>query len=110
MRQESPEFAKHGAEIVTVSPDDGSTTADLAARLKLPLVMLSDPDLAAADAYGVRHVNEPKGRLIPRPAEFVVDGDGTVRFAYVGQDPTDRPPIADVLAAVAAAGDVKQAE
>jgi peroxiredoxin len=57
----------------------------------LPYPVLSDPDLAAIDAYDVRHDNEPTGRLIPRPGAFIIDRAGRIQFAYKGDSVPDRP-------------------
>lgn len=34
--------------------------------------------------------------------DFIVDNSGTLRYVYPSQDPTDRPPVADLLSALAA--------
>ena len=91
MRHRYPEFQALGAALVLVSPDDQGATRDLVARLELPYPVLSDPDLAVTDAYGARHDHEPNGKLIPRPAAFVIDQAGRIRFAYKGDSVPDRP-------------------
>lgn len=49
--------------------------------------------------YGVFHQHEPKGRPIARPAAFVIDGEGVIRYRYVGDDPRDRPSADELLTA-----------
>lgn len=100
LRQRDPEFRSAGAEIIAISPDNITATKELAERLELSFTVLSDPELAVADAYRVRHDDEPKGRLIPRPSVFVISPEGIIEFAYVGQSPSDRPAENDLLAAV----------
>lgn len=66
-------------------------------RARLPFPLLSDADLTAIDAYGVRHHDEPKGRQIARPAIFLLDRMGVVRYAYVGEHERDRPALGTIL-------------
>ncbi len=62
---------------------------------------LLDEDRAVTKAYGVYHRLGVDAYNIARPATFVVDAGGVVRFIYVGADQRDRAPIEDVLKAVA---------
>ncbi len=91
LRQRIAEFDSLDAELVVISPDNKENTIGLVGRLELPYPVLSDPDLRVIDAFGVRHVSEPYGKQIPRPATFVMDRDWRVRFAYVGDSVPDRP-------------------
>ncbi|MDP2870953.1 MAG: redoxin domain-containing protein [Bacillota bacterium] len=100
LRQRDPEFREYEAEIVAISPDDQQATKELVERLELPFTVLSDPHLEAAGAYHVRHIDEPSGRRIPRPATFVIGPDGLVLYAYVGENARDRPGEDDLLAVV----------
>ena len=77
--------------MVAVSSDDAAATARNIQQLELTYPVLSDPGLRGVDAYAVRHVDEPQGKQIPRPAAFIVDVNGIVRFTYVGENPRDRP-------------------
>lgn len=66
-------------------------------KLILPFSLLSDPE---GDVPRLYDVWDEDGQ-IARPAIFVVDGRGVVRYAYVGEDFADRPgdePIYDALA------------
>jgi peroxiredoxin len=56
-------------------------------KLLLPFSLLSDPDGEVSRRYGVW---DDEGQ-IARPAIFVGDREGIVRYAYVGQDFADRP-------------------
>lgn len=86
--------------MAAISPDDEKATADLTQRLALPFTVLSDPDLTATDAYGVRHDGAPEGRLIPRPAVFIIDKAGRIRFAYKGDSVPDRPDEDTIISVV----------
>jgi peroxiredoxin len=45
----------------------------------------------------------PKGDVALQPGTFVVDREGRVAYAHYNRDSTDNAPVADLLAAVAAA-------
>ena len=65
---------------------------------KLPpdFVMLSDPDHAVIDRYGL--LNEDSGRPMPHPATYVIDKEGVVRYRFVEVDYKVRPTNEDILA------------
>lgn len=74
--------------------DGTGVNATLRKRLSLSFPLLSDPDLSTIRAYGVEDV----GNDIALPATVVVSQDGRVRWLYVGDRPSDRPVVDDVLA------------
>ncbi len=74
--------------------DGAGVNETLRKRLSLTFSLLSDPDLSAIRAYGVEDVDNG----ISLPATVVVNQDGTVRWVYVGDRPSDRPLLDDVLA------------
>jgi peroxiredoxin len=65
-------------------------------KLLLPFSLLSDPDGEVSRRYGVW---DEEGQ-IAQPAIFVLDRDGVVEYAYVGQDFADRPGDDDIHAAL----------
>lgn len=74
-------------------------------KLHLPFPLLSDPDAAATSGWGVY---DPVGGThgpIARPAIFAVARDLAIPYEYVGRDFADRPPNADIFAALEAARD-----
>ncbi len=58
-------------------------------------VMLSDPDHAVIDRYGL--FNEASGRPMPHPATYVIDKEGVVRYRFVEVDYKVRPTNEDIL-------------
>ena len=74
----------------------------------MPFSLLSDPDGNAAKAYGVWDDNVDDYGLfdppieVPKPAIFLVDEAGVVRYVYVGVDFADRPDDGLVLARLSA--------
>ncbi len=86
-----------------ISVDRPEQNRAMVEKLVLPFSLLSDPDGTAARRYGAW---DEEGR-IARPAIFVVDRAGLVRYAYVGEDFADRPGDEPVLEALAAAGEAE---
>jgi peroxiredoxin len=65
-------------------------------KLILPFSLLADPDGSAIREYGFWDERQQ----ISRPAIVVVDGSGSVRYVYDGQDFADRPGDEPVYAAL----------
>jgi peroxiredoxin len=61
---------------------------------------LLDEDRAVTKAYGVHNPLALDAINIAKPATFVVDRSGLVRFIYVGANQLDRAPIELVINAV----------
>lgn len=111
MQRRLSEFENRSAEVIAVSPDDAAATGENVAQLALTFPVLSDPALLGVDAFEVRHLDEPTGRQIPRPAAFVIDMAGKVRFAYIGENPRDRPTedqLLEIVATLSAAAAAEQ--
>ena len=90
---------ERGAEVVAVSVDAPEESAKLARALGLTFPLLSDPDLATIDAYGVRH-DVDEGLSIARPAVFVLDGEGRIRWRHFTDNWRVRVRPQEVLAAL----------
>ena len=74
-------FTDAGADVIGVSSDSGNAHATFKARHHLPFRLMSDPDGSARNAFGV-----PKTfGIIPGRATFVIDRDGTIRYAFNSQ-------------------------
>jgi peroxiredoxin len=58
--------------------------------LKLTFPILSDPELKAINAYGVRHPGGNDGKDIARPATFILDGHGVVRWRDLKENYRER--------------------
>lgn len=60
------------------------------ASKKVPFPLLLDVELKAVDALGIR-------KDLSKPATYIFDKDGQLRFAYVGESLADRPSVQALL-------------
>ncbi|MFC8449542.1 peroxiredoxin-like family protein [Kitasatospora sp. NPDC057223] len=106
-----------GAQLVAVSPQPPDDSLSLAEQHALAFEVLSDPGSGTAGEYGLAydlpaelsavHARFGAGgtelpRTLPLAATYVIDRDGTVRWAFVDSDFTRRAEPSDILAALAA--------
>ena len=95
-------FKARSAEVLVVFPvarkSDAGALDTFAAKVQgesktaadAPFPLLLDIDLAAVDALGIRSD-------LSKPATYILDKQGEVRFAYVGKDLQDRPSVKALL-------------
>ena len=93
------DFQSRGVQLVAISVDTPEQVARLARKKDLTFPILSDADLAATDAFGLRHKGGFKGRDIALPGTYVIH-DGTVRWRDLTPVIDERPTPDAVLAAV----------
>ena len=94
MRDEYERFAALGAEVLAISAEAPRRVESYLRSHPLPYPTLVDEDHAVFDVYDVT------SRLISlgqRPALFVIDADGVVRFEEVGAQQYNIPPNETVL-------------
>ncbi len=76
-----------GVRPVAISVDPADKTRGLCQRRGYTYVFLSDPNTEVIRRYGVLHAGAGiKGHDIARPAEFLVDSSGTVRWVNLTED------------------------
>jgi peroxiredoxin len=94
------EFRAAGVRVMAISPDTVDENRAVVERFGLEFPILSDRELAATGAFGVRHdAAGIDGADSPRPATFIADA-GVIRWTNVTDDYRVRPRPDDVLAAV----------
>jgi len=62
--------------------------------------LLSDPDAAVINRYGLFNQDDPRGRAIPHPTTYVIDREGVVHWKFTEVDYRIRPENEDVAAAL----------
>ncbi len=126
MRDRFTEIAARGAAVLVVSFSPVAALERYRAQLELPFPVAADVDRSAYRAYrlgagsfwSVWHprvlwryvVLTRRGMKLQRPAggddlsqlggDFVIDGDGIVRFAHPSRRPDDRPAVQALLDAL----------
>jgi peroxiredoxin Q/BCP len=101
LRDRHEEFAKRGAEIIAIAPDTLEHARGFFERNELPFRCLPDPDRKVFRLYDVKSSAISLGQ---RPGLFVIDKEGTVRYAYLGWQQWEIPSIDDTLAQLDALG------
>ena len=99
-----PEFTKRDAEVLVVFPLKAAGDHELAddflkfvkqklpsSTAEIPFPLVLDVELKGVDQLGLRH-------NLSRPATYILDKQGQVRFAYVGETEADRPSVKSMLA------------
>jgi len=84
--------------------DPVEQNAKVVRELKLSYPILADTERRVLDTYDLRHEAGGPGGAIARPATFVLDREGIVRWRDVTDNYRLRPSPDDVLAAVVALG------
>lgn len=94
------EFRTAGIRPVAISVDEPQVSLDLSKKAGYTFTILSDPDTAATRQYRLMHTKGgPNGTDISRPAEFLVDRAGTVRWTNFTEDIRVRARADEMLAA-----------
>ncbi|MEO0540864.1 MAG: peroxiredoxin-like family protein [Cyanobacteria bacterium P01_A01_bin.105] len=114
-----PEFKKAGAQLIAISPELPDHSLSVTEKHALEFAVLSDVGNTVAKQYGLVFTLDPSLQPIyqqfgldipahngderyelPMPATYVIDRDGTIRYAFIEADYTQRAEPADVLKAV----------
>jgi peroxiredoxin len=99
LREDYAKFTDAGATIVAIAPDDAEGVAKFTRTNSYPFALLADSEHAVFDAYDVVSTLMSLGQ---RPALFVIDTHGTVRFDSIGKQQWEIPSNENVLAVLAA--------
>jgi peroxiredoxin Q/BCP len=97
LRDDIDRFTAKGARIAAVAPDDAEGVRRFVANRPFPFPLLADTDHRVFDAYDVISRMASLGQ---RPAVFVIDRDGVVRFDSIGTQQWQIPSDDTVLAAI----------
>ena len=97
LRQDFAKFEKRETTILVVGPENAAAFARYFAGHDLPFTGLPDPAHTVLDLYG-QQINLFKfGRM---PAQLLVNKAGMARFIHYGNDMTDIPSNAEMLALI----------
>ncbi len=80
-------FEATGIRPVAISVDSPDVSRELCRKSGFTFTFLSDPDLDAIHGYDLVHAGAGEdGRDIARPAEFLLDSSGTVRWVNLTEN------------------------
>jgi peroxiredoxin Q/BCP len=86
-QQRLNEFHQRGIEVLGVSVDSPAESHKLCQSRGYTFPFLSDPNAETIRQYGVLHPKAGEGgKDIARPAEFLVDATGTIRWVNLTDD------------------------
>ena len=103
MAEDWSRWAEVGARVLGISVDSPFVNRKFAEETKVPFPLLSDFNKDASSAYGVLYADYFGMRGVAKRAAFVIDGEGTIRYAWVGEDSV-LPDFDEIFAAVKALG------
>lgn len=98
MREDIDRFTEAGARVVAIAPDTLDGVEKFVRGNEYPFALLADVDHAVFDAYDVVSTMMSLGQ---RPALFVVDSEGVVRFDSIGTQQWQIPTNDNVLRVLA---------
>lgn len=99
IQKDLQEFQDAGVRPVAISVDPPKESADLRNKAGYTFTFLSDPQLDAIRRYDLVHKGGGENRGdISRPAEFLVDSSGTVRWENFTEDVRIRARADEMLA------------
>ncbi len=97
MRADIDQYERAGAAVVAIAPDTAEGVARFTRENDYPFPLLADAEHEVFDAYDVINKLSSLGQ---RPAVFVVDQKGVVRFDSIGTQQWQIPSNDAVLAVV----------
>jgi peroxiredoxin len=98
LREDHERFVELGASVVAIAPESPAAVARYEGQHPVPYTILSDEEHGCFDAYDVASRALSLGQ---RPALFVIDRTGVVRFDAVGTQQWQIPTNDAVLAVLA---------
>jgi peroxiredoxin Q/BCP len=94
LRDRYGEFTQRGAQVVAIAPDSVENARRYFGTHDIPFPCLGDPDRKVFRQYDVKSALVSLGQ---RPALFVIDSEGVVRFAHLGFQQWEIPSVDETL-------------
>lgn len=92
------EFEKRGARAIVILAESLPRMQEFLKDHQYPFPLLSDVRRAVTREYGVYVRVNFESVNIARPADFILDADGKIKYNYIGRIQTDFPPDEDLFA------------
>ncbi len=90
------DYTGSGAEVVGISTDSPFAQAEFKKANDLKMTLLSDHDASVSERFGAKYDHDFTDMNLDRiskRAAFVIDGDGTVRYAEVLENAGKQPDL-----------------
>ena len=87
-------FRALDVQLIAISADDFVGANDMCNDTGGVIEILSDPMAAAIQQLGIADRDDMVDHIIARPAVYVIDSHGVVRYRYLSRSATDRPTCA----------------
>jgi peroxiredoxin len=94
LRDQYGEFQSRHAEVLAIAPDSVEHSKRYFEREDIPFPCLGDRDRRVFRQYDVKSAMISLGQ---RPGLFIIDADGIVRYAHLGFQQWEIPPVVDTL-------------
>ncbi len=104
IEEHKQQIESRGVKIVAISVDPPQVTRDHAAKQGYSYLFLSDEKLDVIRRYDLLHEGGFRGADIARPAEFLLDPRGVVRWRNLTESYRVRPKGEQILEALDRAG------
>jgi peroxiredoxin len=98
LRDRFPELQANGLDVLVVLCQKRENVAAWLLKHPLPFPILVDEDRSLAVRWGVYILLSYDSIRIARPASFVVDPAGVIRYARIARHQRDPAPLATILA------------
>jgi peroxiredoxin len=98
VREIYSEFENRGARAAVIMAESVPRMREFLEKHTYPFPLLSDVRRTVVKAYGVYVRVNFESVNISRPAEFLLDAEGVVRYNYIGRIQTDFPPDEEIFA------------
>jgi len=86
-QQQLPEFESRGIRVVAISVGTPEINRRQRQKLGYTYTLLSDPKMEVIRRYDLLHAGAgPKGADIARPAEFLIDSTGIIRWVNLTEN------------------------
>ena len=100
LEEAKDEFSKRGVRLVAISVDPPATSKKHAEEQGFSFVFLSDESGDVLREWDLLHEDAHDGHDISRPAEFLVDSSGVVRWRNLSDNFMVRMDAGDALAGI----------
>jgi len=98
IREIYPEIEKRGARVVAILAQKPEPMREFLEDHEYPFPLLADAERKVVKEYGVYVRVNFESVHIARPANFILDGGGNIKYIFIASIQTEYAPDADLFA------------